>query len=100
MIMRTKIKTIHEETNTNSETNVSIGVLYNNSQDHKVYDVLFFRFKKNTYIFFKTITDLIDYTLYGEGDGIERSYVSEEDFDRCYDEQIDGLFRDKITWCK
>jgi len=98
--MKTKIKTIHEEGNENSETQTSIGILYNYDIDNNnQYDVLFFRYKKNTYIFFKTLTNLIDYSLYGINNDIERSYLSEEKFDQYYDsDYIDGFFKNNLIW--
>jgi hypothetical protein len=95
--MKTKIKTIHEESQPGSD--LGVGVLYNYEVDGVWYDTLFFYYKKDIYVFFNTITDLINHVLYGEKDTINSAYVKEELFDQLYDaNNIDGSFRDCIVW--
>jgi hypothetical protein len=95
---KTKIKTIHEETQ--GDHKKIIGVLYNYSLDSTRYDVLFYIYKDMRFIFFRTIIDLINYSLYGEGSDIQRSYVSEDLFNDIYDKTIEGSFFDQIPWTK
>lgn len=63
--MLTKIRTIHEEKQENS--NKIIGILDNyeiNNINNS--DSLIYLFNEGRYIFFKTITEAINYLLYGE----------------------------------
>jgi hypothetical protein len=98
--MLTSIKTIHEEQQLH-EDNKNIGVLLNYNNNMSWSETLFFLYKNEMYIFFETITELIDYTIYGLGDkGIKRAYVKEHVFDAFYDSsgQIEGSFKDNIMW--
>jgi hypothetical protein len=102
--MITTIKTTHEEGT--SEGSRTIGVLLNFTSDFEWYQTLFYLYRDDMYIFFETITDLIDYQLYGE-DSMKRAYIEEEEFDSYYNieadgrlinVEIDGKFSDKLKW--
>ena len=98
--MLTSIKTIHEEVQ-DGDKNKVIGVLQNFDTENKWQETLFYFYRNETYIFFETITELIEYMLYGKGDkGIKRSYVKEHVFDAFYDSKgtIEGSFRENIMW--
>jgi len=96
--MKTKIKTIHEEVQ-NTDSDKSVGVLLNSEVNGVFNEALFFIYRNNMYIFFETLTDLINYNLYGEDENIRRAYVKEELFDNLYDiDQIDGKFSENIEW--
>lgn len=96
--MKTRIKTIHEETH-NDDNNKSLGVLHNTEIDGDWQETLFFYFKNEMYIFFNTMTDLVNYVLYGDADDVKRAYLKEHIFDAFYDSAaIDGSFRDNISW--
>jgi hypothetical protein len=94
--MRTKLKTAHEEEY--SDKSRIIGVLLNYSIDDDWKDSLIYLYRKNTYIFFNTIIDTIDYLLYGDNK-VKRAYMEEKDFDNYWDaEYIEGTFTEKLKW--
>jgi hypothetical protein len=100
--MKTKIKTVHEETHMHGEKgNKIVGVLLNYSIDPESInwkDSFIYIYKDKMYIFFETIVDMIDYMLYGSTK-MKRAYVEEDDFDNQYDaEFIDGTFKDWLKW--
>jgi len=102
--MKTKIKTIHEEKITNSyEQKKIIGVLFNYSIDSSNLDwkeTLFYLYNYNTqtYIFFKTITELINYTFYGNF-GTLSAILTENEFDVYYDAKyINDKFSNLLEW--
>jgi hypothetical protein len=96
--MKTIIQTIHEEVQ-KGDVDRTIGVLYNPCIETKKYETLFYIYRKEIYVFFKTVTDLVNYGLYGEQVDVSRAYVKEEDFDHFYNvSHLDDFFSQKITW--
>jgi hypothetical protein len=92
--MISKIKTIHEE----YFDERSIGVVLNTIDNNKP-ETFIFLFKGKRYIFFETIMNMFDYTLYGERNKIKRAYMDEETFDELYDrDNIDKSFNDYLNW--
>ncbi|MFW6246563.1 MAG: hypothetical protein ACOC22_00105 [bacterium] len=93
--MKTVIKTVHEE-EYGDGTRI-IGILYNYSIDDEFSDSFPYIYHKETYVFFKTIIDLFDYLLYGtKNTDVQRSYLTEAEFDEIYDSQINGSFAEII----
>jgi hypothetical protein len=94
--MKTVIKTVHEEQY--SDGSRTLGILYNYSADSGDFSDSFpYIYHKETYIFFKTMIDLFDYLLYGnKNSDVERSYLTEAEFDEIYDSEINGSFADII----
>jgi len=91
--MKTKIKTIHEEEY--SDKSRILGILYCYSLENNEHESLVYVFRKDNYIFFHTIIDMMDYVLYGENKN--RVYLTENEFDKFYDsEYIDDWFSKKI----
>lgn len=96
--MKTKIKTVHEETDKSSEQTKVIGVLFCTSLEDNWKDSLIYVYKNNTYTFFETIDDMINY-LFGGGQKMKRAYMPESEFDAYYDaEYIEGKFTEKLKW--
>lgn len=97
--MKTKIKTVHEETLIQNEKNRTIGILLNYSiEDTDWYESFAYTYKNEMYIFFNTIIEMINYLLYGETK-MKRAYMEEKDFDEFYDSKsINGKFNDKLKW--
>ena len=99
--MKTKIKTIHEEKIITNSNDRILGILYNyqiNDNINEFKDSLMYTYKDNVYIFFITITDMINYLLYGDVK-MKRAYMEENEFDELFDsEYIDGKFYDKLNW--
>lgn len=94
--MVTKITTIHEEKQENS--NKILGILFNyDINDSLNKDSLVYLFNENRYVFFNTIIEAINYSLYGEKT-MKRGYMTEEEFDNYYDNEIDDFLRNKIIW--
>jgi len=94
--MKAIIKTIHEE-----EINDKIfGILLNKINDNNklIEESIIYIFTKKRYVFFKTITDCIDYSLYGGKTKITRAYMEEKDFDTLYDKQMNCKFIDLLDW--
>jgi hypothetical protein len=96
-MIRTKIKTIHEEESNDKQIN--IGILYNYGIDNDYNITHLFNYKDGVYVFFNTITDLFDYMLYAEKN-MYRAYMKEDVFDELYDSEIEGYFVDKLEWIK
>jgi len=94
--MISRIRNIHEEGKTD-ENNLIVGVLFNEEVGGDYKNVLFYQFKRNNYIFFKTMTDCFNYVYYGSL-MMERAYVTEEDFDQYLDITLDGDFSSKLNW--
>ena len=94
--MKTVIKTVHEEEY--SDGSRTLGMLYNYSVDDSDFSDSFpYIYHKGTYVFFKTMIDLFDYLLYGnKNTDVERSYLTEEEFDNIYDSEIKGSFAEII----
>jgi hypothetical protein len=91
--MVSKIKTIHEE----YFDDRSIGVLLNTVDEKQ--ETFIFLFKNKRYIFFDTIIDMFNYTLYGEKNKLKRAYMDEETFDELYDkDNIDKSFNEYLNW--
>lgn len=90
--MKTVIKTIHEEEY--SDGSRILGILYNYSTNNTNFiDSFAYIYHNQTYVFFKTMIDLFDYLLYGsKNTDVERSYLTEEEFDKIYDSEIHGSF--------
>jgi len=97
--MKTKLKTAHEESYSDSDK--TLGVLLNYSFeviDKNWKESFLYIYKEGLYIFFDTIINMIDYLLYGDTK-IRRAYMEEEEFDDYYDAQfIDGTFTDLLKW--
>lgn len=95
--MKTKLKTVHEESY--SDNSRTIGILLNYSLDVANKDVSYvYIYRDNMYIIFDTIIDTIDYLLYGEKK-MKRSYLPENEFDSFYDaDYIEGELNDYLTW--
>lgn len=94
--MLSKIKMIHEEGYSNDT--ITLGILYNYTEDNLWKDTYPYIFKKEMYIFFNTMTDMFGYLAYGEGK-MKRAYMEEHEFDKIFDlEYIDGEFSSKLIW--
>src|SRR5271157_4275893 len=95
--MRTKIRNLHEE-GTSDESKL-LGVLLNEEVGGEYKNILFYQFKRNNYIFFKTMTDCFNYVYYGSMI-MERAYMTEEDFDLYLDsdEGFEGNFEGYLNW--
>ena len=99
--MKTKIKTIHEEQI--SDGSRTFGVLLNytyneNEKKINIINTLFYSYREGTYVFFETMTDMYDHTLYGDSK-IKRAYLEEDEFDRYYDvDGVNGHFSDLLSW--
>jgi len=93
--MLTKIKTIHEEEY--SDGSRTIGILLNYSLIQDWDESLVYIYHDGMYIFFEIIINLIDYLLYGENK-MKRAYMEEEDFDKYYDNEVEGKFSEKLKW--
>jgi len=93
--MKTYITTAHEEEY--SDKSRILGVLLNFDSNSKRVDSLVYIYHKNMYIFFNTIIDMNDYLFYGDNK-TKRAYLSEEDFDKIYDNTINGKFSETLTW--
>lgn len=95
--MDTKIKTVHEE----QSNDRNIGVLYNYSvtEGELFSDSMIYLYDKGIYVFFETITYMIDYVFYGNHkNSNKRAYMEEKDFDVYYDNVITGKFTDCLKW--
>ena len=91
--MNSKIKTIHEE----YFDERSIGIVLNTIDDKQ--ETYIFLFKGKRYIFFNTIIDMFNYTLYGEKNKLKRAYMDEETFDELYDkDNIEQSFNEYLNW--
>lgn len=95
--MKTNIKTIHEEEY--SDKSNTLGILINfSTEDVKWKESFLYIYRNNTYIFFNTMIDMMDYLLYGEVK-MKRAYLEEVEFDKYYDDEfIDGTFNEKLKW--
>lgn len=93
--MNTTIITGHEEEYSHKRR--TIGIVVNLDENGKRVDSLAYIYEKN-YIFFNTIMDMNEYLLYGTGTKVKRAYLVEDEYDEFYDNSIDGLFTDKLTW--
>ena len=94
--MKTTIITGHEEEYSNKSR--TLGVVVNLDDNGKRVDSLMYIFHEDKYIFFNTIMDMNDYLLYGAGSKIKTAYLEEEKYDEFYDNPIEGLFTDNLTW--
>lgn len=95
--MKTIITTAHEEEYSNGSR--TLGVLLNLDMNGKRVDSLLYIYREGMYIFFHTILDMNDYTLYGDYGKTKRAYITEDDFDKFYDaKSIQGLFADNLEW--
>jgi hypothetical protein len=93
--MITRIRNIHEEGT--SDDSKLLGILFNEEVGGDYKNVLFYQFKRNNYIFFKTMTDCFNYVYYGSLT-MERAYMTEGDFDEYLDITFDGEFSSKLEW--
>lgn len=93
--MKTRIKTIHEEEY--SDGSRTLGMLINYSSIEEWHESFVYVYREDTYIFFQTIVEMIDYLLYSDKN-IRRAYLEEEVFDEYYDKDIDGKFSDILEW--
>lgn len=92
--MISKIKTIHEE----YFDDRSIGVVLNTIDNDKQ-ETYIFLYRNKRYIFFETIMNMFDYSLYGEKTKIKRAYMDEETFDNLYDSiNINTSFNEYLNW--
>lgn len=91
---KTYIKTIHEEYFNKKSLSIIINY-YNNIND--IIDSYILYYYNNMYVVFKSISDAIDFILYGT-DTICRAYIDEDEFDLLYDNGVDGYFKNKIVW--
>jgi hypothetical protein len=92
--MISKIKTIHEEYFNEKSIGVVLNTIDNNTQE-----TFIFLFNKKRYIFFETIMNMFDYSLYGEKTKIKRAYLDEETFDELYDkDSIEKSFNEYLNW--
>ena len=95
--METKLKTIHEEEY--SDKSKIIGVLLNYSPIDDWKESFIYVFQNETYIFFNTIVDMVEYTFYGVDSKVKRAYMEEKEFDEYFDSEfIEGKFLDKLKW--
>lgn len=99
--MKTNIKEILNEEIKKEDKTYTFGVLFNYSKEDSNWNnslLYMFNHKKNTYIFFKSIIDMIDFYFYGS-DKIKRAYLSDGEFEKYYDaEYIEGSFIEKLKW--
>jgi hypothetical protein len=93
--MKTKIKTIHEEQF--SDGSRTFGVLLNYSSIEEWFASYIYIYHEGMYIFFNTIVDMIDYNFYCKAK-VNRAYMEEHEFDKIYDNEIDGKFSDMLEW--
>lgn len=93
--MITNIKTIHEEQY--SDGSKTLGVLLNYSSIQIWSESLFYIYREGMYIFFELIIDMNDYLLFGEN-RMKRAYMTELEFDEYYDNEINGIFSEKLKW--
>lgn len=92
---KTIIKTAHEESYSDGR---SLGILVNYEHDSiEKIDSFIYIYRDGTYIFFDTIIDMNDYLLYGDSK-IKRAYMKESDFDKYYDNGLDGKFAKILKW--
>lgn len=92
------LKTAHEESYSDGTI---IGVLINTNEKSEKIDSFIYRFREEstTYIFFESIMDMNDHILYGDKK-IKKAYMKEVDFDKLYDDGINGTFNDQLEWLK
>lgn len=98
--MKTRIRTAHEETYQQSESEKTIGILENYSieQNDQWKESFSYIYNQGVYIFFDTIIELIDYLLYGEK-GMKRAYMKENIFDEYYDASyINAQWTEVLEW--
>ena len=93
--MNTTLITAHEENF--SDNSKTIGVLLNIDENKNKLDSFTYIYRKEIYVFFETIIEMNEYLLYGDNK-IKRAYMSENEFDKLYDNPINGLFREHIKW--
>ena len=96
--MQTLINSVHEESY--SDDTRTLGVLFNYTADGSFKEsfIFIFNHKDNTYIFFNTIIDMLDYLLYSEKT-MDRAYMEEDVFDTYYDASfVEGKFKDVLEW--
>ena len=106
--MKTRIKTIHEEQDSNNSRTFGVLLNYTLSPnidggadiDFKESFVYMFRETEEggRYVFFNTMFDMWSYILYSENK-MKIAYMDEEDFDKFYDAPfIDGTFDEQLSW--
>lgn len=67
-------------------------------QESDIKESFGYLFKGNTYIIFKSLADLFDFMIYGDKK-TDRAYLTEEDFDKLYEENgFEGIFNEKLEW--
>ena len=99
--MITTIKSTHEE---EYKDNKRLGIVTNFNLKGERINSFPYIFNETPpaiglYIFFETIVEMIDYSLYG-GLKINRAYLKEDDFDKLYDKipGIEGVFNDYLIF--
>lgn len=101
--MNYKLKTLSEEVKKTEEgmeiDNYTLGSLLQISKDNK-YESYPYLYKKDnkSYIFFNTYLEAIDY-MHGEKLMV-RAYITEDDFDKYYDNGIDKPLSEILEWMK
>jgi hypothetical protein len=95
--MRTTIETIHEEQINDKILGILLNIIIDNN-DKLIKETFIYMFTKKRYIFFNTITDCVDYSLYGEKTNVKRAYMEESDFDSLYEKQLNCKFNDVLEW--
>jgi len=91
---KTIISTPHEE----QVNDKLLGVLIVKDDNNNIINTLFYIFNEEseTYVFFKTMYEMISNIFYGNN--VERSYMKEDIFDNYFDNNVDGNFTDRLEW--
>lgn len=101
--MNYKLKTLSEEVKKTEDgmeiDNYTLGSLLQISKDNK-YESYPYLYKKDnqSYIFFDKYLEAIDYML-GERSMV-RAYLTEDEFDKYYDDGIDKSLSEILEWVK
>ncbi|MFW6243022.1 MAG: hypothetical protein ACOC2W_02590 [bacterium] len=95
--MKTIINTTHEEQY--SDKSRVIGMLLNMSIDKNEHfkESFAYIYRDGMYVIFNTIVEMIEYLMYGDNKML-RAYITEDEFDKLYDSNIDGKLTDHLKW--
>ena len=103
--MKSKLKTAHEEEIKSNDKKYIIGVLtiFDEKYNRRLDSFVYYYNENNTlnneglYIFFDSIMDLISFIFSGDKK-VKRAYMKESEYDQYYDNGVEGMFDDKLTW--
>lgn len=93
--MKSIIRCVYEENN--NKNKIILGILLNDSVDGKWHCSYPYIYTDGVYVFFKTITDLINYNFYGSR-GMLRAYLEEPIFDKYYEVTLNDKFENYLDW--